>query len=106
MHDPRDDPGPPGLVTGAEPGTVVPVEVLVEQQQVTPVRVLLERGGAAVYRPPPILVLEKDRFQAPSDLLRHLVQVHPLTRSGRTLDPEAVAVIRVVLQQRPHDETI
>ena len=29
--DVRDQPGPPGLVRGAEPGAVVAVEVLVEQ---------------------------------------------------------------------------
>ena len=42
VHQPRDDPRPAGLVTGAEAGAVVAVEVLVEQDVVTPVRVVLE----------------------------------------------------------------
>src|SRR5262245_46708573 len=31
VHRARDDPGPPGLVAGAEAGAVVAVEILVEQ---------------------------------------------------------------------------
>src|SRR5688500_17451483 len=38
----RDEPGPPGLVARPEAAAVVAVEVLVEQQQVAPVRVGLE----------------------------------------------------------------
>jgi hypothetical protein len=42
LDQPGDKPGPPGLVGRAEPGSVVTVEVLLEQDEVTPVRVLLE----------------------------------------------------------------
>ncbi len=48
-----DDPRPTGLVAGAEAGPVVPVEVLVEEDQVTPVRILLELRGASVDRAAP-----------------------------------------------------
>src|SRR5690349_20032735 len=47
-HEPR----PSGLMAGAEPGAVVAVEVLVEQNVVVPVRIGLELLGAAVDRPP------------------------------------------------------
>ena len=40
-----DEAGPPGLVAGAEAGAVVAVEVLVEQDQVAPVRIVLELGA-------------------------------------------------------------
>ena len=42
VHGPRDDAGPAGLMTGAQAGAVVAVEVLVEQDEIAPVRVLLE----------------------------------------------------------------
>ena len=46
------DAGPARLVAGAEPGAVVAVEILVEQDVVAPVRIVLELLGAAVDRPP------------------------------------------------------
>src|SRR6202142_1110391 len=39
----RDQTGPPGLMAGAEPGAVVAVKVLIEQDVVAPVRILLKR---------------------------------------------------------------
>ena len=44
-----------------EPGPVVAVEVLVEQDQVAPVRVVLEALRRAVDRPPAVLVAQEDR---------------------------------------------
>ena len=54
-----DQAGPSGLVTGPEPGAVVAVKVLVEQNQVTPVWIILESGDAAVDRPLAGLVAEE-----------------------------------------------
>ena len=48
MREHADQAGPAGLVARAEAGAVVAVEVLVEEQQVAPVRVLLEQPLAAV----------------------------------------------------------
>ena len=50
----RDQPGPSGLVRGAEPGAVVAVEVLVEQQVVFPGRVVLHLVDPAEAGPPPV----------------------------------------------------
>ena len=47
VHQAGDDPRPAGLVAGPEPGAVVAVEILVEQEAVAPVRVLLEGRVAA-----------------------------------------------------------
>ena len=41
----RHDPGPPGLMAGADAGAVVAMEVFVEQQVVPPVRIALEFLG-------------------------------------------------------------
>ena len=50
----RDQTGPSRLMAGAEPRAVVTVEVLVKQDQIAPMRIVLELGGAAVNRPPPV----------------------------------------------------
>src|SRR5262249_8835703 len=42
MPNARDDPRPPGLMARAEPGAVVAGEVFVEEDQVPPMRVVLE----------------------------------------------------------------
>ena len=89
VDEPGDGTGPAGLVARAEPGAVVAVEVLVEEDQVTPVRILLERRASAVDRPSPVGVREEDADEAARDLLRHLEQRHPDARARRALDREA-----------------
>src|SRR5262245_15954386 len=81
-----DETGPSGLVARADTGAGVAVEVLVEEDQIAPVRVGLERGGFAVHRPGALLVAEEDANEAPRDLLGHLEERHADTGSGRTLD--------------------
>ena len=46
-----DDPGPTRLMAGADPGTVIAVEVLVKQDVIPPVRVRLELFRAAINWP-------------------------------------------------------
>ncbi len=48
----RDETGPPRLVAGPEPRSVVAVEVLIEEDQIAPVRIVLKLGGPAVHRAP------------------------------------------------------
>ena len=60
VHDPGDDAGPSGLMAGAQAGAVVTVEVLVEEEEVAPVRILLERGRTAIDRPAPGLRGQRD----------------------------------------------
>ena len=60
VEDARDEARPPRLVAGAEAGAVVAVEVLVEEDQVAPVRVPLELLRPAVNGSPAALVLEED----------------------------------------------
>src|SRR5206468_1636226 len=47
-----DQTGPPRLVAGAETRSVVTVEVFMEEDQIAPVRIVLELGGPSVNRPP------------------------------------------------------
>ena len=97
-HQGGDDRGPAGLMAGAEAGAVVSVEVLAEQDEVLPVRVLLELLRPAVDRAVPLVIAEEQAGEPVGQLLSHLVEVHVLARSGRTLDLEVVAVEAVHLQ--------
>src|SRR5262245_1118974 len=63
LNHPGHQAGPPGLVRGAEPGPVIPVEVLVKQDEVTPVRVLLENPGPAVDGAPPVAAAQEGARQ-------------------------------------------
>src|SRR5262249_42513336 len=63
LDHPGHQAGPPGLVRGAEPGPVVPVEVLVKQDEVTPVRVLLENPVPAVDGAQPVAAAQEGARQ-------------------------------------------
>jgi len=52
-------------MAGADPRSVVAVEVFVEQEVVAEMRVALLAGGPAERRPPPVLVAKEDRGQPP-----------------------------------------
>src|SRR6185369_14495496 len=75
----RDESGPARLMARTESRTVVPVEVLVEQDVVAPVRVLLELLRSTVDGPLPISVAHEDRGQSSGDLLGHFEQRHLLS---------------------------
>src|SRR5262245_45070485 len=64
VHGTGDDAGPSRLVARTEPGAVVAVEVLVEQHEIAPVRILLELLDPSVDRPPALRVSEEDARQA------------------------------------------
>ena len=99
-------PGPAGLVTGTEAGSVVAVEVLVEEEMVTPVGILLEFFGAAIYRPAPLIVSQEDPCEPLRDLLGDLEQIHHPAGPGGTLNFEVVSVVQVEVQQRPNDQGV
>src|SRR3954469_1261738 len=82
----------------ADAGAVVAVEVLVEKDQIAPVRVLLKSGGAAVQRPAVVLAQE-DQADPPRDLIRHLPERHLLTGAGGALHGERVTKVRVHLPE-------
>src|SRR6516165_9440783 len=72
MHGPGNDAGPAGLMAGADTGPVVAMEVLVEQDEIAPMRILLELPGSPVHRSPAVLVPQEDAGQPARDLLGHL----------------------------------
>src|SRR5262245_35072596 len=105
-HEPRDQPRPARLVTGADARAVVPVEVLVEEDQVSPVWIAAELRGPAVYWPAAPVVPEEDPAQPAADLVGHLPQSHLTSGTRRTFDLEIVTVIGIHLPERLHDQGI
>src|SRR5260370_15768656 len=91
--------GPAGLVTGPQPAAGGAIEVLVEEDVVTPVRVIRVACEGAVARPRPALVRNEQRAEPLGELVCHAIEVRELARSGRTFDPERIPAVAVVLSQ-------
>src|SRR5215471_7911693 len=54
LDRPRHQPSPAGLMAGADTGAIVTVEIFVEENQITPVRIILELCSVAVHRTPAV----------------------------------------------------
>src|SRR5436305_11453079 len=99
-----DEARPARLMVCAQPGAVVAVKVLVEQDQVLPVRIGLELLGAAEHRTPAALVPQEELDEPPRELRRHLREVQQATRAGRKLHLEVVPQEIMELLQRFNDQ--
>src|ERR1700722_13052886 len=76
LDDPRNAPGPSGLMAGSDASARIAVEVLEEENIVTPVRVRLKLLRASIHRPPARAILHKRTDQPLAEHLPHLKQVH------------------------------
>ena len=56
---------PARLVAGAQPLASFGMEVLVKEQEVTPMGIILELGYVTEHRPTALRILEKDPVKAP-----------------------------------------
>src|SRR2546427_5511289 len=78
-----DEARPARLVACAHAGAIVAVEVFVEENQVAPVGVPLERFRPAEDRPAPVLAAQKDPGEPPRELAGDLPEVQPYPGPGR-----------------------
>src|SRR6516165_8915772 len=83
---------PAGLVAGANACTVVAMKVLVEVDQVAPVRILLEFLQASVHGAGSIRGAKKNPGKAARDFRSGLPERGAISRAGRQLRGEDVAV--------------
>lgn len=67
---------PTGLVTGAQPGTIVAMEVFVEADVVAPMRIVLELLRAAVDGSSAMRVAQENPGEPVRNLLADLEEVH------------------------------
>jgi hypothetical protein len=95
-----DESSPASLVTGAQPRTIIAVEVFKEVDVVAPKWVTLEFFRTAIDRPPAMFVAQEDANEPVRDLLTHLEKVHEFPGSHGTLDFEVVAVIQIEVISR------
>src|SRR6478735_137198 len=84
----RDQGGPAGLMHGAEPGAVVAVEVLVEQQVVLPPGIGLHAVDPAVDGPSTVRTGEPDTDQPVCQVSGDRTQCQLSARSGGVFDGE------------------
>lgn len=92
--------GPAGLVTGAEPGARVAVEILEKQHIIAPKRIVLQQLVVAPHRASSGAVAHKDTGQAPRQLVGDLGEGQIYARPGRAFDSKIVAVVMKKLLQR------
>jgi hypothetical protein len=59
-----DQPGPAGLVAGADAGPIVSMEILIERDVVAPVRSALQAVLGAEDGPSPALIAQENAYQA------------------------------------------
>src|SRR4051794_41675342 len=83
----RDQPGPAGLVRGADAAAGVAVEVLEEEQVVPEVRVVLQLRVAAEHRPPPVGPAQEEAGQPVRPLLPDPPPAPPAPPARRALHP-------------------
>ena len=99
----RDEPGPAGLVRGAEAAARVAVEIFVEQQAVAKVGILPLPGRFAEIGAPPGAVFEEKFLQAAGQLQGDFFERQELSRSRRAFDAKVVAAFqRANRLQLPH----
>src|SRR5436309_12854996 len=101
-----DEARPARLVTGADAGAVVTVEVLVEEDQVAPVRVGGEALDAPVDRSPAPLVAQEDPCQPARQLGGHLPERHHLPRARREFHLQLAAVEVIEALQRFDEQEV
>ena len=103
----RYQPGPAGLVTGAEARAVVCRGNTRKKESCRASWDQSETSRrAAIHRPPADAVTQKDMRKPPRDFRSNLAQVHHLTRAGRALNLEAIAEIVMKLLQRFDDQIV
>jgi hypothetical protein len=93
-----DRAGPAGLMARSQARTVIPVEVLKEQNEILPVGIALEFLRVSVYRPSSCLIPQENSFKTNRKVLGYLEQIHEFARSGRTVDLKVVPVIQIERQ--------
>src|SRR5262249_9138053 len=84
--------GPSSLMTGADTGSVVSMEVFVKTDAVAPVRILLKLLQPSKNRTPAILAAQKDTRQAPGNLRRRFPKGRLPTRPFGQLHFQIVPV--------------
>ena len=101
-----DQGSPASLVTRADAGAIVGMEIFVEEEQIFPVRIALEDFGAAGDRPSAVFAANENMNQAAGDFGSHFPEVRFTPRASGTFDFEVLAIIMVILLQGFDEEIV
>src|SRR5580692_1919461 len=94
-----DEACPAGLVARADARAVVAVKILVEEEQILPVRIALEKFGAAGDRAAAVLAAHENMNEAAGNLGGDFPEVRFTARARREFDFEVLTVIVMVFLQ-------
>jgi hypothetical protein len=92
LHQVGNQTGPPGLMTRAQSRSILTVKILMELDQIFPVRIVLKLLDAPVHRAFSVLLAKEDIGQPSIDLDRNLEQRDLIARTRRALDFKVVSV--------------
>ena len=106
VEEDSDETRPPGLVAGPKSRAIVAVEVLVKEDEIAPVRIVLEFFRSSVDRASPLGIPQEDAGETTRDLLGHFKQRHLPAGARGTLHLELVAVESIEVEQRADDEDV
>src|ERR1700674_1090804 len=101
-----NEPRPACLVARSQACAIVTVKILVEQNQVFPVRVVLKALDAPGDRPAAVFPSNENMNESPGNLRGHFPKVRFPGRAGRAFDFEIFAIIVVKLLQRFDQEIV
>jgi hypothetical protein len=93
-------------MTRAQAAAGFAVEIFVEQDQVSPVRIASVFVDLAVTRSRAVFVRQKDAGQSPGKLLRHFFERGHVSRASRALDLERFPVEEVITLERLDNEEV
>ena len=106
LYSSRDDARPTSLMTGADARAIIAMIIFVKEQIVAPVPVVLEFLCTTKDRAPAIAIAKKDRVVAAGNFFGDLVQRHHSATASRTFYLKIFAVVSVVMQHGPNDESV
>src|SRR5882762_6853736 len=95
-----DQASPAGLMAGADPGPIVAMKELVEENKIFPVRIMLENLKPACNGTAATRIAKEDMDEPAGDFSRYLPEIGFLRRVRRALHLEVLAVVVVKLLQR------
>src|SRR5580692_1630831 len=102
----RDQAGPASLVTRTNASAVVAMEILVEEQQVLPMRIALEQFGPTGYGTTTVLAAHKNMNQAARNFSCHFPKIRFAARARWKFNFEILTVIMVILLQGLDEEIV
>src|SRR6266566_9078520 len=102
----RHHAGPSRLMAGADATAIVSMKILVEENQILPVRIMLELVRSSMNRPQSVLIAQEGSRETPRDLLRNFPEREEVPRPCRAFDLVFLAEIVVELLEGFDDQKV